>query len=104
MVRIAIVEDEKLYEKQLEGFFLFFQKERKETFEITLFTDGDEIVENYRAQFDIILMDIQMQFMDGMTAAEAIREVDSEVIIIVLSQICGSMPSADMRWMPWTMW
>ncbi len=50
MVRIAIVEDEKLYEKQLEGFLHQYEKERKETFEITLFTDGDEIVENYRAQ------------------------------------------------------
>ena len=87
MVRIAIVEDEKLYEKQLEGFLHQYEKERKETFEITLFTDGDEIVENYRAQFDIILMDIQMQFMDGMTAAEAIREVDSEVIIIFITNL-----------------
>ena len=87
MVRIAIVEDEKMYEKQLEDFLHQYERERKETFEITLFTDGDEIVENYRAQFDIILMDIQMQFMDGMTAAEAIRQVDSEVIIIFITNL-----------------
>ncbi len=87
MIRIAIVEDEKLYEKQLENFLHQYEKERKETFEIMLFTDGDEIVENYRAQFDIILMDIQMPFMDGMTAAEAIRERDSEVIIIFITNL-----------------
>ena len=87
MVRIAIVEDEIMYKKQLEDFLHQYEKERKETFEITLFTDGDEIIENYKAQFDIILMDIQMQFMDGMTTAEAIREVDSEVIIIFITNL-----------------
>lgn len=87
MVRIAIVEDEKLYEKQLEGFLHQYEKERKETFEITLFTDGDEIVENYRAQFDIILMDIQMKFMDGMSAAEEIRRQDSQVVIIFITNM-----------------
>lgn len=87
MIRIAIVEDEKMYEKQLKDFLYQYEKERKETFEITCFADGDEIVENYRAQFDIILMDIQMPFMDGMTTAEAIREVDTEVIIIFITNL-----------------
>lgn len=87
MLRIAIVEDELIYAKQLEGFLRQFGEERQEMFEINLFTDGDEIVENYRAQFDIILMDIQMQFMDGMTTAEAIRKVDSEVIIIFITNL-----------------
>ena len=34
---------------------------------------------------DILLMDIQMQFMDGMTAAEKIRERDQEVQIIFIT-------------------
>lgn len=87
MVRIAIVEDDKMYEKQLEDFLHQYEKEKRETFEISRFTDGDEIVENYKAQFDIILMDIQMQFMDGMTTAEEIRKVDSEVIIIFITNL-----------------
>lgn len=87
MMRIAIVEDELMYAKQLEGFLRQYEEERQETFEIYLFTDGDEIVENYKAQFDIILLDIQMQFMDGMTTAEAIRKVDTEVIIIFITNL-----------------
>ena len=33
----------------------------------------------------MILMDIEMRFMDGMTAAEEIRKVDPEVIIIFIT-------------------
>ena len=34
---------------------------------------------------DLILMDIEMKFMDGMMAAEEIRKVDTEVIIIFIT-------------------
>ncbi|MDO4632599.1 MAG: LytTR family DNA-binding domain-containing protein [Eubacteriales bacterium] len=87
MVRIAIVEDEQIYMEQLKEYLLRFESERKENFEITWFSDGEEIVENYRAQFDIILMDIQMRFMDGMTAAEKIRKTDAEVVIIFITNM-----------------
>jgi DNA-binding LytR/AlgR family response regulator len=52
-----------------------------------VFSDGDEIVHRYKAQFDIILMDIEMKFVDGMSAAEEIRRMDSEVIIIFITNM-----------------
>jgi DNA-binding LytR/AlgR family response regulator len=87
MIRIAIVEDEVLYQEQLTDYLRRFEEDRGETIEIELFSDGDEFVENYKAQFDIILMDVQMRFMDGMTAAEEIRKVDSEVVIIFITNM-----------------
>lgn len=87
MIKMAIVDDEPMYAKQLVAFLHRYEEETQASFEIQLFTDGDEIVENYKAQFDIILLDIQMQFMDGMTAAEAIRKVDTEVIIIFITNL-----------------
>lgn len=54
---------------------------------ITAFSDGDELVENYKAEYDIILLDIEMRFMDGMTAAGIIREKDPEVIIIFITNM-----------------
>jgi DNA-binding LytR/AlgR family response regulator len=87
MIRIAIVEDEPSYQEQLVEFLRKFEQDRGENIEIEIFSDGDEIVENYKAQFDIILMDVQMQFMDGMSAAEEIRKVDSEVVIIFITNM-----------------
>lgn len=87
MIRIAIVEDDKNYSMQLQNYIQQFQREYGETFEITSYTDGDEIVYKYRSQFDIILMDIQMKYMDGMAAAAEIRRMDAEVIIIFITNM-----------------
>lgn len=87
MLRIAIVEDEEHYKEQLTGFLRRFGEEQGEPVDITAYADGDEFVEAYRAQFDLILMDIQMRFMDGMSAAEEIRKVDSEVVIIFITNM-----------------
>lgn len=87
MIKIAIVEDESMYVKQLRKLLKQYEKENGEIFDITVYSDGDEIVHKYRAQFDIILMDIEMKFMDGMSAAEEIRKMDTEVIIIFITNM-----------------
>lgn len=87
MVRIAIVEDEDIYVEKLREYLEEYQKEFGETLEITVYRDGDGIVSQYQAQFDIILMDIQMKFMDGMSAAEEIRRQDSRVVIMFITNM-----------------
>lgn len=87
MIHIAIVEDEKNYTAQLTQYLHQFEQESGELFDITTFSDGDEIVHKYQSQFDIILMDVEMKFMDGMSAAEEIRQVDKEVIIIFITNM-----------------
>ena len=82
MIRIAIVEDEDSYADELAGYLQHFQKESGVRLHITRYRDGDEIAENYPGGFDILLMDIQMRFMDGMTAAEKIRALDRDVIAL----------------------
>ena len=87
MIQIALVEDDENYQKELTEYLKTYEKESGEKFNISVFSDGDEIVENYKAVYDIILMDIEMKFMDGMTAAEHIREYDSEVVIIFITNM-----------------
>lgn len=87
MIRVALVEDDPNYRKELMEYLKRYEQESGERFRVTVFTDGDEIAEVYRADYDIILMDIEMTFMDGMTAAEHIRKVDSEVVIIFITNM-----------------
>ncbi len=87
MIEIAIVEDDPAYREQLKQYLEQYQNEYKEDIHLTVYTDGDEIIENYKGQFDLILMDVEMEFMDGMTAAEKIRETDQKVIIIFITNM-----------------
>ena len=47
----------------------------------------DEILEDYRPNWDIILLDVEMPRLDGMTTAERIRKLDSEVILIFITNM-----------------
>lgn len=87
MIHIAVVEDEQAYVEQLTEYIARFQGEFSQEMKVTVFSDGDEIAEDYRADYDIILMDIQMRFMDGMTAAEKIRELDRDVVIMFITNM-----------------
>lgn len=93
MIRIALVEDDEADRRRLLDYLKHYEKDSGESFRITQFADGDEIAEDYHAEFDIILMDIELTFMDGMTAAERIRERDQEVVIIFIT----NMPQYAMK-------
>lgn len=87
MIHIAIVEDEPLYIRQLQDYITRYSQERGRQIKVTVFSDGEDITDNYQADYDIILMDIQMRFMDGMTAAEKIRVLDEEVVIMFITNM-----------------
>ncbi len=87
MINLAIVEDEDSYAAQLAEFVNKYQLESGTLFNVTRFRDGDEITNGYNGSFDIILMDIEMKFMDGMTAAEEIRKLDQNVVIMFITNM-----------------
>mgnify|MGYP002624395365 CR=1 FL=1 len=87
-VKIAIVEDEDLWADTISDYLNRFQKENNEhSFSLKRFRDGDEIVEHYNGEFDLIFMDIEMEFMNGMKAAEIIRSKDNVVEIIFVTNM-----------------
>ena len=87
MLRIAIVEDEAKYISQLQKYLCQFAEEKRERIETAVFRDGDEIVERYKWVYDVILLDVQMPYMDGMTTAREIRKLDADVVIIFITNM-----------------
>lgn len=85
MIRIAIVEDEDSYVKVLTGYLKQYETEHSLSFQISVFHDGLDIVSEYKADYDIILLDIQMKHLDGMKTAEKIRELDEDVSFIFIT-------------------
>ena len=89
MYHIAIVEDELIFSNQLQEYMEQYQKEHNVRFKISVFHDGTEIVNNYQAIYDIILLDISMPQMNGMDAAKIIREKDSDVSLMFITNMAS---------------
>lgn len=87
MIRVAIVEDEAVCAAKLQNLLAQYRQEHNTEFNVTVFSDGSEITARYRANYDIILLDIQMNHMDGLTAAEEIRKKDEVVHIIFVTNM-----------------
>ena len=87
MTRIAIVEDEAAVREQLAGYVQRYTRQYGIQFEVTMFTDGVEILEDYRPVYDIIFLDVEMLHLDGMETARRIRELDSDVLLIFITNM-----------------
>lgn len=88
-MRIAIVEDDLSVQEQLRRYIYKYFEERNAQCLISLFSDGDEILVDYRANYDLILLDIQMQRMDGLETAQRIRQLDSSVYLIFVTNLAN---------------
>ena len=87
MFRIAIAEDDEACARQLREYLDRYGRENGEELEVRWFPDGLELVEEYRPIYDLILLDIEMPHLDGMTAAQKIRRADSEVLILFITNM-----------------
>lgn len=87
MYRIAIVEDDRGFVKELQQYLGQYASENGEEFDVALFYDGAEILENYTPKYDLILLDIEMPKVNGMDAAEKIREVDENVVLMFITNM-----------------
>ena len=87
MVRILIAEDDSQCFRQLEQFLDDYSRETGRAFQITRFDNGEDLVEHYQPDCDLLLLDVDMPFMDGMTAAGHIRRVDPEVVIVFVTNL-----------------
>ena len=87
MFKIAIVEDQEETRESLNRFVRQYAQEQGLQVEIRLITDGAEIAEHYTPGFDIIFMDVEMPRLDGFGAAEAIRAVDADVVLVFVTNM-----------------
>ncbi len=91
MINIAIVEDEKIYSDQIKEYLdKFHQRHPDEVvgFNITVSTNAVDFLERYKpSRCDLVFLDIMMPHIDGMRAAEKLREVDNSVLIIFITNM-----------------
>ena len=84
-MRVAVVEDDAAERRRMQEYLQRYGQTHGLFLEVETFADGEELVRQGTAGLDIVLLDIQMQRMDGMTAARRIREMDSRVVLIFVT-------------------
>lgn len=87
MVHAVIVEDEQSAAEDLERYIGKFFAERGGEYRVTVFRNAVDFLTNYRADYDVVFLDIEMPMMDGMTAAEKLRQIDPYVVLIFVTNM-----------------
>lgn len=84
---IAIVEDHEADRKLLQQYLRRYEKSHEDIFSIACFHDGLAFISDYKADADIILMDIEMPHLDGMETARRLREIDDEASLLFITNM-----------------
>jgi DNA-binding response OmpR family regulator len=78
--RILVIDDEQMIQRLLKRFL------EKRGFEVSCYSNGEEGVQSFRDNaVDLVITDLSMPGMDGVAVIEALRAIDAEVPIFVIS-------------------
>ena len=87
MIRIAIVEDEAAEAERLQEYIRRYCKEALVAAEADVFLNPNVFLQKYRADHDLIFLDIEMPELDGISVARRIRALDAEVPIVFVTNM-----------------
>lgn len=87
MFRVAICEDEQLQLDSLQTSVETWGEAKRQLLQVDTYSSAGELLHYYRVagRYDLVLLDIAMSGMDGMTAARAIRGFDLGAKIIFIT-------------------
>ena len=87
MLKIAVVEDQQEVRDELCRFIRQYAAENSLQVEVLPVEDGAVIAEHYEPGYDIIFMDVEMPGLDGFGAAEKIRAVDADAVLVFVTNM-----------------
>ena len=88
MFTVAVVEDDETAVAKLRACLdQYAATHAGVQFDVIVFNEPTSFLDPYKTVWDIVFMDIEMPNMDGMEAAHRLRAVDSEVILIFVTNM-----------------
>ena len=87
MIQIAIEDDDAVFLAKIEKYVRKYQEENNTDIQLTTFSDAKELIEGYHPVYDIVILDIEMPGMNGMEAAEKIRQTDENVVLMFITNM-----------------
>ncbi|PZR53918.1 DNA-binding response regulator [Xylanimonas oleitrophica] len=86
-MNVAVVDDEETSRRLLASHLERYEQEHGTPLRVTTFEDGARIAEPYRPEFDVVFLDVQMPGMDGFETARRIRELDTDVVLVFVTNM-----------------
>ena len=83
MFHTALVEDNAEERARLAGFLQRCEGE----FAVEEFSSAVDFLTNYVPKYDLVFMDIDMPYLDGMSAAHKLRQLDEQVCLIFVTNL-----------------
>ena len=87
MLKIAIVENEEDQAGLLRGYAMRYAEEKGIKCGVKIYSNGLDFISDYKPGFDAVFMDIKMPLVDGMEAAERLRRIDGDVLLIFVTNM-----------------
>lgn len=93
MLKIAVCDDDKDIVDKIESYVLKFSFDNKLSVKIDKYFDGGDLIDS-KCKFDLIFLDIEMNILNGIEAAQKIRQVDMNVPIVYITSYSNYWRSA----------
>lgn len=87
MMRIAVVDDEREQRTLLEDCLRRYGQETGTGLDVVQFGDAQEFLRQDPGGFDVVLLDIQMPGLDGMTVARQLRARNQRLVLIFVTNM-----------------
>lgn len=87
MNKVALVEDNLEDRKRFEKVFADFCEQSQSPLELTVFENGQDFLNNYQKQYDLLFMDIELPDSNGIDICKKVREIDERVVIVFLTNM-----------------
>lgn len=84
-LNIALCDDDARSISQVEEYIKRICREYTVSIEFFRFADGAALLDNYPKELDLLFLDIEMPFVNGVDAAREIRKRDSHVVVVFMS-------------------
>ena len=83
MIRVAIIEDEESERERLTAALRRYSDQML----IRAFPSAVEFLTGYTPEYDVVFMDIDMPYLDGLSASKKLRELDKQVCLIFVTNM-----------------